>query len=319
MPILDNAVLLGKESTYGTVVPLTRAYEAKADTWKRTQDFLESKGMRGGAHTQRSDRSRQINMGGEGTIEMDILSTGQGLILQAMFGSVSGPTLVSGTAYKSIHATTPADPNDAWTVQVLRDMNGTQQQFTHKGCVITGWTIKQDVGGLLMADMKFDFQDVDTSTSAGTPTYVALGAPFDWTQCAATWNGVAIDLKDFSLDADLGLDTDRRYLRGSALKKQPIRKSVPVFNGSMSCDFDALTHYNAFVAGTVAPLIVTWTGAAIGVNFEVFKLTMPSVQFTGSSPEAGLEQITKQDLPFKVLHGSAAAITCEYTSTDVAL
>ena len=35
--VLDNAILVGKETTYGTAVTLTRGYEAKSDTWVRKQ------------------------------------------------------------------------------------------------------------------------------------------------------------------------------------------------------------------------------------------------------------------------------------------
>ena len=206
--VLDNAILVGKETTYGTAVTLTRGYEAKSDTWVRKQEFLESKGMRTGAQAQRTGRSRAINMGGEGSIECDVLSNGFGLIAQATLGAVSGPTLVSGTAYKTTCTTTTDDPNDSWTIQALRaDAAGTLRQFTHKGCVITEWGIKQDVGGLLMFDGKFDFQDVDTSTAAAAspstlyPTGAA--APFDWTMASATWNSVAVDIKSFALNAKL--------------------------------------------------------------------------------------------------------------------
>ena len=40
--ILDNAIMVGKETTYGTPAVLSRAYEAQADTWAREQEALES-------------------------------------------------------------------------------------------------------------------------------------------------------------------------------------------------------------------------------------------------------------------------------------
>lgn len=320
--VLDNAVLLGRESTYGTAVTATRGYEAKADTWKRSQEFIDSTGMRAGQRAQRSDRSRAINMGGEGTIEMDLLTTGFGLIGQAMLGSVVGPTQQSATpAYLSTFTATSDEPDDSYTVQVLRtDVGGTTRAFTHLGSTVTGWTLSHEVGGLLGVTLNFDFQDVVTSTPAGTPTYPANGEPFDWTQMSATWNSVAVDLKSFSLDADLGLNVERRLLRGSVLKKKPIRSSVPTYDGSMEMEFENLTHYNAFTAGTIAPLVVTWTGAQIasGQNFQVV-LTMPAVQFTGESPEVALDDIPKQVLPFKALDGAAAPVTLTYRSTDTTL
>ena len=321
--VLDTAILFGKESTYGTPVTLTHAYEGKADSWKRAQERIESTGFYAGMHAKRSDRIVTVNMGGEGTLEFDILNKGFGLILQAMLGSVSGPTQIAATtAYKTTVATTAADPDDSFTVQVQRtDMGGTQRDFTHEGCVVTGWNISQDVGGLLKASLNFDFEDVNTSTGAGTPAYPASASPFDWTQSVVTLDGTATDVMSFSLDADLALKTDRRFLRGSELKKKPVRSGVPVFTGSVEMEFEGLTQYADFVAGNVIPIVATWTGAVIE-SAEVFEvvITMPACQYTGESPEASLSDVPKQALPFDVMwNGTDAAVTIEYTSTDTSL
>jgi hypothetical protein len=319
--ILDNAILVGKETTYGTAASLTRAYEGKADTWKRQQEFLSSVGFRGGMHTQLSTRSVPVNMGGEGTLEVDVNRTGFGLLFQSLLGGVTGPTVVTGTAYKSTFTSTAAGPNDSWTVQVQRvDATGTVRNFTHVGSVITGWSLAQEVGGLLSATLNFDFADVVTNVSGGTPTYVN-SLPYSWVQSSATWNGDPIHLTSWNLEADLGLKTDRRFLRGSAVKKRPVRASVPTFEGTCEMEFDSMAQYDAFVAGTIAPLILTWTGPIItgSTPFEL-KVTMPAVQFQGDSPEVSLDEMPKQTLPYKVLYnGTDPAVTIEYQSTDTAL
>lgn len=320
--ILDNALLVGKESTYGTAATLSRAFEAKSDSFKRAQEYLTSDGFRGGMHTRLATRSVPVNMGGEGSIEVDVQPTGFGLLLQSMLGTVAGPTQQGATtAYKSTFASSSAGPADSWTVQMQRvDASGTVRLFTHLGALMTGWKFSQETDGLLGLDLKFDFQDVVTSVSAGTPTYVST-LPYAWTQAAATWNGSAIDLTKFELEADLGMNTDRRFLRGSALKKKPVRAKLPEFKGSAEMEFDGLTQYAAFVAGTVAPLVITWTGASIAspYNFEL-KITLPAVQFQGDSPEVSLNAMPKQSLPFMVLwDGTDPAVSIDYTSTDTTL
>lgn len=319
--ILDNALLVGKESTYGTAATLTRAYEAKVDSWKRSQDFLTSLGFRGGLHAQMSTRSVPVNLGGEGTIEVDVQPTGMGLLFQSMLGAVSGPTQqASTTAYKSTFTSTSAGPVDSWTVQMQRvDIGGTVRSFTHKGSVMTGWKLSQPVDGMFGAEFMFDFQDVATDVSAGTPTYVS-SLPYTWQQCSATWDGNPITLESWDLEANLGFKTDRFRL-SSVLKQRPIRASVPTFTGTMSMDFDGLDQYNAFVAGDVAPLVVTWTGSNIAstYDFEVV-VTLAAVQFQGDSPVVSLDDLPKQPLPYKVLYnGTDPAVKIEYTSTDTAL
>jgi hypothetical protein len=320
--ILDNAILVGKESTYGTAATLTRAYEGKADSWKRQQDFLESVGFRAGMHAQLSTRSVPVNMGGEGEIEVDVMPGGFGLLFQSLLGASTGPTVTTAPAYKSTFTSTAAGPADSWSVQVQRvDATGTTRSFTHLGSVITGWSLEQSVDSLLNAKFSFDFQDVSTSTAAGTPTYPTNNLPYAWTQSAALWNGAAIDLTSWSLKADLGLKTDRRFLRASELKKQPVRASVPTFEGEAEMEFESLTQYNAFTAGTIAPMIVTWTGATItgAVKYEV-KVTLAAVQFQGDSPEVSLDAMPVQTLPYKVLYnGTDPAVKIEYTNIDAAL
>jgi len=321
--ILDVAILVGKESTYGTPATLSHAYEGKADTYKRVQEQIDSVGFRGGMETLRSDRRTQVNMGGEGSLEIDVLTSGFGLLLQALLGSVAGPTQVAATAAYEVTATsTAADPNDAFTVQIQRvSVDGTQRNFTHHGGVITGWSLSQDVGGLLVANMDFDFEDVDTSTGAGTPSYPSSAVPFDWTQAVVTLDSVSSDLTSFELNADLALKTDRRFLRGSELKKQPVRAGMPTYEGTVSMEYEDNTQYDDFVAGNVIPIVATWTGGLIeaGQNHTV-TVTMAACQYTGDAPVSSLTDVPTISLPFKVLdNGTDAAVEIVVKSADTAL
>ncbi len=319
--ILDNALLVGKESTYGTAATLTRAYESQADSWKRNQEFLTSNGFRGGLHTQMSTRSVPVNLGGEGTIPVDVQPTGMGLLFQSMLGATTGPTQqASTTAYKSTFTSTSAGPTDSWTVQMQRvDIDGDVRSFTHLGSVMTGWKLMQPVDGMFNAELRFDFQDVVTNVSAGTPTYVS-SLPYTWQQCSATWDGNAIALDSWDLEANLGFKTDR-YRLSSTKKLKPVRASVPTFTGNMQMDFDGLDLYNAFVAGTVAPLVITWTGSNIASSYDFqVKVTLAAVQFQGDAPVVSLDELPKQPLPYKVLYnGTDPAVKIEYTSTDTSL
>jgi hypothetical protein len=319
--VLDQAILVGKESTYGTAATLTRAFEGKADSWKREQNPLESVGFRAGMHTLRSDRRVPINMGGSGEMEMDLLNKGAGLLLQAALGSASGPAQVSTTtAYLQTFESSSGGPADSFTVQVQRvDSGGTLRNFTHKGSVITGWSIAQAVDDFLKLKLSFDFQDVDTATAAGTPTYPASADPFNWSQCSVSIDGGAVsNVSEMEVSADLGMKTDRRFLQSSVLKKRPQRSAVPQFTGSLTTEFESLDRYDEFVAGTIVPIVFTWTGATIegSEDFSVV-VTLAACQFDGESPEASLDDLTTQSLPFRVLHnGTDPAVSIEYKSTD---
>jgi len=323
---INGAIHIGKESTYGTPVTPTRSFEGKADSFKREQERLESSGLRSDYQGLRSDRVVQVNMGGNGSLEFDMLNKGMGMIFEGLLGSVAGPTQVAATsAYTQAHTTDQAGPTDSYTIQVVRPVvDGTVQQFTHHGCRATGWGITQDVGGLLVANVDYDFEDVDTSTAQASGVYPAASSPFAWTNAVIEIDSVAYGYSDaFSLTADLGMKTDRRYMAASTLKSAPVRSGVPSYTGSLSADFEGTTRYDEWVAGTVVGINIKWSMAASliesGHTYE-FELDMPACQWTGDSPTASMDEVSTQELPFVVMHdGSNPMITATIKSTDTAL
>jgi hypothetical protein len=320
--ILDSAIVFGKEATYGTAVATTRGFEGKGDSWKLSQEVIESVGFRGGMHTKRADRILVLNKGGQGELEIDVLNKGFGFLLQAMLGDSTGPSQVGETdAYTTTAVTTTTEPGDSYTVQVQRvDTGGTVRPYTHEGCMITGWEISQDNAGFLVAKIMFDFEDVVTTTTASSPVYPADAFPFHWGQCSVTVAGQPVEARNLTVSGDLGLKTDRYYLRGTTNKKKPIRASVPSFTGTIEADFESNALYNLYVASAPVAITATWTAGLIetGQNYE-FSITMPNCLLTGESPEASLSDLPTQSVPFEVLHGSTPAVTITYKSTDTTL
>lgn len=324
MSILDASVNVGLETTYGSAVTPTRSMEAQSDNWTRAQSRLESVGFRNNMQALRSDRVKTVNMGGAGNITSDFMTNGAGLLLGGAFGSKVAPVQQEATAaYLQTFATTDAAPADSFTVQVIRPkMESGVQQFTHHGAKITGWNLSQGVDGLLVWSVDFDSEDVDITTAAATPAFPSGAVPFDWTQCTATLDPdgspSTLDLLDLSFSAELGLKTDRRYLRGSALKKEPVRSGIPSYSGEMSIDFSSTDQYAQWTAGTDLDLELKWTGAVIaGAHSEYFSLRFKAINWTDGNPVVSLLDTPVQSLPFQVMHnGSDAAITATYMSTD---
>lgn len=320
MGVMDIALHVGVESTYGTPVAPTRSFEAKADAWKANYQRIDSVGMRAGYQALRSDRRVVVNMGGAGSLEVDVLNKGMGLLFQGLLGGAVAPTQQASTsAYLQTYTSTSDGPNKSYTIQQVRPkVTSGSEEFTHHGCVATAWSLSQNVDGLLVLNISYDFEDVDTTTAAGTPTYPAATTPFHWAQCSATIDGDAVSLRDFTFQADLGFKVDRRYLRGSSLKKQPVRAAVPGYSGTINVDFEDLTRYEEYVAGTVTPLVVTWTGGEIESphNYEI-ELSLPAVEWTGESPTASMDDLAVQPLPFRALYnGTDPTVTLTYMSTD---
>jgi len=320
--ILDQAVLFGEEVTYGTAVALTRGYEAKADAWKRTQEPLESVGMRAGMQTVRSDRRKQILMGAEGELsDIDFLSNGMGMILQSMLGTVAGPT----SDVVTLATDAGSDPK-SFTVQVLRvSDDGVVFPFTYTGAVVTSWSIAQTVGDLLKLGLTFDAQNEVTDVAAGTPTYPADATPFCWPDAAVSIGGSPVDnVTDIEFSGDLAMKTDRRFLNATNLKKAPRRSGTPTYTGSITGEFQDLTEFNRYIAGDIFEVEAVWTGADYSgpgpTGFNTLTVTAPACQYDGDSPVSSISELTTASMPFKILHdGTNPAITITIESADSAL
>jgi len=320
--ILDNVIQIAEESTYGTAVAPTRAYEAKADTFQREVEYIESTGFRKDQQTIRSDRHDTITTGASGSIEVDVLNKGMGLILKHALGGSSGPTQQGGTAaYKSTFETNDVGPATSYTVQVgVVNSGGSLQPFTYEGAMITGWNISQSLGEPLRMSFDFDAETEQQSTALASASYPASTDVFVYTDAKILLaSGEVANLTSFSLDADLGMKTDRRFLKGSATKGQPQRNALPSYTGSISGEYLNNTDYDRFVNGTVfqIELKCVMATAIAGSYYPTFHVTMPACKFTGSTPTASISEMSTIDLPFVALDdGSNAAVKIEYTSTD---
>ena len=247
-----------------------------------------------------------------------------GLILQHALGGSSGPTQQGGTAaYLQTFETNDVGPATSYTVQVAKaDSNGGLQSFTYEGSVITGWNISADLGSAVSMTFSFDSEAEQNSTALAAASYPSSTDVFVYTDCTIELDDSAVNsFTSFSLDADLGMATSRRFLKGSAVKGQPLRNALPSYTGSLSGEFQTMGNYEKFVAGTLFKLefIATMGTAIAGSYYPLFHVTMPKCVFTGSTPTASLSELTTIELPFTVLDdGSNAAVKIEYQSTDTA-
>ena len=325
MSTLDTAILVGVEDTYGTAATLTRAYEVQSDSIARETEYLESVGFRPGIAAALHNRRRPIHMGASGSLDLDVLDRGMGLLLATIIGPTDGPQETDGGSgvYVTEFVADREAPPKSLTVQVQR---GTIEDalpipFTYVGGVCTSWRLQHEVGSFLRLEATYDFQAEKTDVAAGSPTYPADGVPFDWGQCVITLDGNAVDATSFELTAELGMKTDRRFLRGSTLKKRPARTSVPVYEGTIEVEPDT-SLYDLYVSGEPVDMTVTWTGGQIGSTGSDYAvtITIPAVQLTGQTPTASLDDATVQSVPFRVLwNGEDAPLTVTVQNADTAL
>ncbi|MFF4531441.1 phage tail tube protein [Streptomyces sp. NPDC001407] len=321
---LDAAIGIGKETTYGTAATSTLGYEGKSDSWKTTREFIESVGFRAGMQTARADRRNVVNMGGEGELEIDLLDAGAAAVLSASFDTYNGGT-PNGTTGLTTHVfesgANSASPS--FTAQMIRPTtDGKSVAYKHVGCVVTEWELTAEVENAVTLTSTFDFQDVshsDKPADALPIVYPEEAYVYDWTRTAIalTIDGkaVTVDANKLELTGDRGMKVDRRFLRGNALKKTPVRAAMPTYEGTLEGEFtsDTLKMYEAFIAGKVASLVIDFAGLTPGTSM---KIECPAIQFTGDSPEASVDDVTVTELPFRVLDPGDGRSAIKVTYVD---
>ncbi|MFD7610991.1 phage tail tube protein [Streptomyces sp. NPDC059828] len=321
---LDAAIGIGKESAYGTAATSMLGYEGKSDSWKTTREFIESVGFRAGMQTARADRRNVINMGGEGELEVDVLDAGAAALLSAAFDAYNGGTANASsglTTHVFESAANTASPS--FTAQMTRPTtDGKSVAYKHVGCVVTEWELTAEVENAVTLKATFDFQDVthsDKPTDALPIAYPKEAYVYDWTRTAIALTiggkAVTMDANKLELSADRGMKVDRRFLRGNALKKTPVRAAMPTYEGTLEGEFtaDALKAYEAFIGGTVASLVVDFAGITPGTSMRI---EAPAVQFTGDSPEASVDDVTTVELPFRILDPGDGRAALKLTYVD---
>lgn len=314
MGVLDSYVTVGEEASYATpAATLTRGYEAISDPGTREQEYLVGKGMRPGFDATRASRRRPVTLGGSGTLEVDVLNKGMGLLLQAAIGASTPLVGPDGFSFES----TSAGPTSSLTVLVHRGRVETAGVLAkgYIGGTVASWEIEQSVGGedaLAKLKLTMDYADEVNDISPATAVFPDADFMFAWPDCQVTVDGNDVDSWDLTLTGDNALKLDRRHNRGDHRKKKPYRNGVPTYGGSFTADYDDDTLYDLFVSGEPVPIVANW----VGPDGTGFRVTMAACQFTGDTPVVELGG-SSQAAPWVALSDDTnPALLVEYFTAD---
>lgn len=318
---LDAQIGLAKESTYGTYVAPTRFYEFNNESIEPAVAKLYSRPL-GTGRLQRTSRRRTFITGAGGDFEIDAVTRGLGLLLELMLGDVD--TNQVGETDEYVHTFTASTDGKRGlyaTVQVGRpDTSGTVQPFSYLGGKITGWTMTAAMDEILKIATTWDFKGQATSEALATASYATDPEPFTFLDGTLSIGGSGVGtVKGVSVTWAEALDTERRYFGNS--KGEPLANGELAITGQLDSEFNSMTAYNAWVAGTeVVDMVLTFTGPLIPGESNPFKLvvTIPSLEYTGTAPTVGGPEIVQMNLPFKALdNGEDEIITIDYHTDDV--
>lgn len=301
----DAQIGFKTETTPGTAVVVDKFLPFVSESLKQNIEWLDSKTLNA-RHTLKATKSGTAGV--EGGITTELANTSLACLLKHMFGTV-GTT----GAGPYTHTFSPSDlTNDALTIQVGRPSStSTVHPFTYAGCKIKDWEISADTGEIAALNLNIIGMTETTGTGLAVASYDAAWAPFVFREASITLAGSGSNnVRSVSIKGENMLT--QRFRLGSAYSKEPLQAGRRPYTGTVSTDFDALTDYARFVAGTQAALVVAFSNGTQTLTFTM------NVQFVGETPAVGGYDLVEQSLPYRCISttSDAAAITAVLVNSE---
>jgi len=301
----DAQVGFVSETVPGTAVTVTKFLPFISESIKNNIEYVNTETL----SARRTVRiTKRTTFGVEGSIQTELANTTLATLLRHMFG-----TIVTTGAGPFVHTASPGDlTSKSMTVQVGRPTStATVQAFTYAGTKIATWSLSSSVGELAKLELGIKAMTETTATALAVASFDTSWSPFVFTEASLTVAAVSAGtVREFNLSGDNKIEF--RHRLGVATSKEPLENGVRDYTGTVTTDFDALTHYNLFVNGTPSALVLTFNNGT-----QTLQITC-NVQFTGETPNVGGNDLLAQTLPFRCISptSDANAITAVLSNSE---
>lgn len=326
----DGSVGLAKESTYGTAVTVTRFLEYTEQGFTDATEFVTGEGLRVGKVVARSSRRSAAKIATEGSLTIEQVTKGTGLLWEAILGSGTS-TVRSGSIYQQLFRPAVTDPMPSYTIQtgVPPIGGGTTLAHTFAGCVVDKWELSAEAGGLVELSTDWVGKDLATGTAYASPSYSASASLFTFVHGAITLgvNGTdtltaptttalgsttpataATNITKISIKGENHVD-DGGFVFSSGGK----RGRAPVyglreFMGTITAEFTAATLRDYYLNQTSLQLILTFVSTELisGSTYATLQVVIPALVFEGDVPQSDGGDVVSTDIDFTVLDGESA-------------
>ena len=312
------------EATFNTAITVDHFYEFNSESTKYVKNTVVGQGLRAGGLVPRSQRRVVTTFAASGDFEIDLPSKGLGLLLAHSMGSFPTP---STTAGMSTYVFTLGDPyTKSFTTEVgVPEYDGQMTSKKLTGCKIASFDLSVGAGDIAKGKFSLDAAGLtQTEASVATPSFSAATNLFHFAQGAITDNvsTTYANIKDFYINVDNALKTDRYNLGSVGAKQEQIINGFRNITGKITAEFIDTVLLAKFLADTTAGLKLTFTGAAIGSGseFETLEIKLPAVKFDGDTPAVSGPGVIDVTFNFTAYDdGTNAPLTITYKTTDSTL
>lgn len=315
---LGGQLGLVAETTYNTLVTVSKFFEFDSENIKPKITQFESRGHRG-QQVLAAARVYTKVIGAAGPVKMDVPTKGFGIWLQHMLGT----NTITGASANKTHTCTLAATGQRgkfMTMQVGRSSSpdGTIHPFTWGGGKIMKWSLESSVDKNLAATFDMDFASETNATALASASYPTAYEMLNFDEAVLTIDGNAYFCTNFKMAGDGKLVASRRGA-GNA-KREPIAGDLYDISGSLGGEFEALDLVALSRSGAPVALTATFTSPTVIPTTIVpysLAITVPNIQITEADPVTPMTGLLPLPLNYRMLRPtSGEPVTMVYTTAD---
>ena len=311
-----------EEVTYKTAPgAVTRWAEFIAETidWKKATK--QGMGLRVGRRVGTSGRRVNPTADGQGTIELELLSKGQGLFWKWALGS-NVSTLVSAATYQTVGTLADSLPSFVTQVGLVEGVAAaTVDATTFLGCVVDSFEIDMLNADIGHVKLNLDIGDYTSATGYAAPSYPTAPNQFhfgNWsvatgvltapttTALAAGATPITDQIRSATLTVNNNLSKSRLNGGGGGRKSKPLL-GIRDITLKIDVEYGSTVFRDAVVNDTPMNLVFTYTGGALGVGTETFQVVLPEVKFDSPLPQSNGSDLIVTSFSATVLDNQSAA------------
>lgn len=332
---LSSQLMIAPETTVGTAVTVTRAYEYDSEGIDFDPGWQEAQGLRAGQGYVSAGRVQQTAFGVAGDITLKHvdrgLTTGGGMGLwwkHALGSTITTGTVIGATtAYKQIH--TPGSKTGlSLTAQVGRPQtDAVVRPYTFRGMKISQWEFTCADQGLAQLKLTVDAWQEDVATALATASYPTGAEVFAFqhatnfkiggtpsTAAGETTIASGVTVTTVATSATITgatpLADSRRGLGNAGIKKEQIENDIPTITGALAGEFTTRAEfYDVFKSGATTALQLDFSkfsvngndagGTPAGANPFLLSFIFPAVKIKAASVHVDGPDILGQDISFQ--------------------
>ncbi|MFJ5893791.1 phage tail tube protein [Streptomyces californicus] len=316
---------IAAETTYGTFVAPSRFVEFTKESLVLKKTTAQSAGIAAGRLLALDKRRVLTRREASGSIDMEIVNKGMGLLIQALMGTTVTPVQQgAGPAYLQTHTLADTAGKSLTIQKGIPLTTGVVTKKNFLGCKITSAEFSCEVGGLLTGAFEFDGRDVEESSALAAASYPAL-TPFHFQQMGIKTGAFGTEtartgIRKVSCKIERPQEVERFYAGAAGLKAEPISNDQVKISGTLESDYVDTTLDDLHTSDGSTSLVWEFVGPLIAATFyETFRITLPAIRLDEGPPVVDGFGVVKPSFNYVGLYDGTNQPKIEIISTDVTL